>query len=292
MMQIRRLVKSGAASHTIALPKEWVVKNNLKKGDLLYITEEKNELVISSQGKKPSPKIKEIQIAVDSKGINTIRRQAISAYINNYHIFIFHGNSLNKKLEDIRKILDNFLALEIIEQTATKLIAKDFLNLQEFSLTNTIRRMDMLARSIISDSKKGKKEYDALYFRDFEIDKLFFLVSRLIRSNLADPACSFSNVKALSAWWLAKNLESIADAAKNISRHFSSEIDGVYNEIEQYYLECIKSYFKNDKETADALIDKRIEIIEKCDKFKQKYLLKELVDHSRNIAKIVLDSED
>ena len=48
-MQIRKLVKSGAASHTISLPIDWVNKNKLNKGDLLYIQEKNNELIVSSK---------------------------------------------------------------------------------------------------------------------------------------------------------------------------------------------------------------------------------------------------
>ena len=310
-MYIRKLVKSGAASHTIALPKGWLIKNNLKKGDLLYLTEKNNQLNISSKTRLVK---QEISIAIDNKEINGIRRKTISAYINNYNIFVFHGNSLNTKLEEIRKILHNFLALEIVEQTATKLVAKDFLNLQEFSLKNTIRRMDMLTRSILTDAKKGKKEYKVLYFRDFEVDKLFFLISRIIRTNLSSPSSSIPGIKSMSTWWLAKNLERIADAAKNISKVFDSDIKRIYNEIEQYYLECIKSYFINNKELADELINKRVELLEKCESLKnskkipntkkilkesfwsikeeQKCFLKDMINNSRNISKIVLDSED
>ncbi|MBW2995734.1 hypothetical protein KY332_00375 [Candidatus Woesearchaeota archaeon] len=292
-MQIRKLVKSGAASHTIALPKDWLTKNKLNKGDLLYIREKDNELIVSSDTKSPKQAKKEVSIPVDKKEINTIRRQTISAYINNYSIFTFHGDSLNNKLEEIRKILDNFLALEIVEQTATKLVAKDFLNLEEFSITKTIRRMDMLTRSIISDAKKGKSESQALEFRDYEVDKLFFLMSRLIRSNLSEPSSKLPNTKALSTWWLAKNLESIADAAKKISKHFNKDIENIYNESEQYYLDCIKAYVKEDKSLADEQIAKRLEILKKLDKLKgeNKHLLKEMLNNSRNIAKIMLDSD-
>jgi phosphate uptake regulator len=293
-LQIRKLVKSGAASHTLALPKDWLTKNNLKKGDLLYITEKDNELKISTEEKLPQKTNKEVSIEVDDKEINTIRRQTISSYINNYSIFTFHGDSLNKKLSEIRKILDNFLALEIVEQTATKLVAKDFLNIQEFSLKNTIRRMDMLTRSIITDAKKGKEEYKVLYFRDFEVDKLFFLMSRLIRSNLNDPASSTPHLQSMSTWLLAKNLESIADAAKNLSQDFNKDIKEIYDEIEQYYLDCIKAYVKNDKDLADKLINQRIELLKKCDNIKgdQKHLLKEMINNSRNVSKIILDAEE
>lgn len=293
-MHIRRLVKSGAASHTISLPKEWINNNKLKKGDIVYITEENNNLCITNDNKEEKKDIKEITINIDEKAINTLRRETISAYINNYQIFNFIGKSLNSKIEEIRKILDNFLALEIVEQTSSKLVAKDFLNLKEFSLDNTIRRMDMLTRSMIDDSKKGEKESKALYFRDFEVDKLFFLVSRLIRAELSSKSSRIDNVQALSAWWLAKNLELISDNAKKISSVFSDDIKEIYGKVEEYYLECAKAYFKKDKTLADKMIDRRIELLEEIDKMNisNKHLIKELVNNSRNVAKIMMDSND
>ncbi len=291
-MHMRKLVKSGSASHTVSLPKEWISKNNLKKGDLLYIDEQDNDLKISAKDKEMPAKQKEKTIDIDRE-VNSIRRDTISAYINNYTDFVFAGKTLNHKLEDIRKILQNFLALEIVEQTEKRLIAKDFLNIKEFSLEKTARRMDMLTRSMIEDAKKGKKQYQTLYFRDFEVDKLFFLMSRLIRKHLSNPSSTVSPIKAHVSWWLAKNLESAADAAKNLSRIFSKEITDLYEESEDYYRECVKSYFTKDKELANKLIEKRLELLERCDSVKgeQRYLIKELINSSRNIAKVILDSQ-
>lgn len=295
-MQIRKLVKSGESSHTISLPKEWISNNSLKKGDLLYINEENNKLIISAEGNKDeNKKEKEIVLNVDNQDTNTLRRKTISAYINNYHLFSFIGDSLNQRLEDIRKILQNFLALEIVEQADTKIVAKDFLNIKEFSLPTTIRRMDMLTRSIISDAKKGKKESQPLQFKDYEVDKLFFLVSRLIRSHLSANSTDMSNVHAHYTWWIAKNLESISDSAKNISAIFSKDIESIYSEVENYYLECAKAYFKKDKEIADKMMEKRIDLLNKCDNVKDsesRHLLKNMVNSSRNLAKITLDSEN
>lgn len=293
-MEIRKLVKSGAASHTISLPKTWIEKNKLNKGDLLYIEEINNSIIVSSEKKKDSEDIKEKTINIEEKDIGTIRRETISAYINNYHLFTFIGSSLTKKLEDIRKILDNFLALEITEQTSTKLVAKDFLNLQEFSTDNTIRRMDMLTRSIIQDSKKGKSQTQELHIRDYEVDKLFFLMSRLTRSNLSDPSPKINNIESMSTWWLAKNFESIADSAKKLSKFYKEDIKDLYDEIEQFYLECARAYFKKDKSLADKMIAKRPNLLDKIDSLKDdlpKERLKEIVNFSRNISKIILDRE-
>src|SRR3989344_3494256 len=77
-MDIRKLVKSGAASHTISLPIDWITKNKLKKGDTLYLEETNNELKISAQNNQQKQNTKEISIEVDNKEISTIRRQTIS----------------------------------------------------------------------------------------------------------------------------------------------------------------------------------------------------------------------
>lgn len=293
-MQIRRLVKSGAASHTVSLPKSWLEKNKLEKGNLVYITEEDNKIMISCDKDNGEEEMKEISINIDAKDIGTVRRETISAYIKNYQLFTFIGETLSERLEDIRKVLNNFLALEVTEQTATKLVAKDFLNLSEFSIENTVRRMDMLTRSIIEDAKKGKSEAKALGMRDFEVDKLFFLMSRLIRANLSSPSPQIKNVDAMSIWWLSKSLESIADSAKNLSYIYSKDISQVYEEVEQFYLECAKAYFKKDRKLADEMIARRPSVLDKIDSLKDekaKHKLKDMVNFSRNVSKIILDMD-
>ena len=66
----------------------------------------------------------------------------------------------------------------------------------------------MLTRSMLADTKKDNQQSKALVLMDFEVDKLFFLISRLIRVNLTDPTSKINNVEAISIWWLAKNIES------------------------------------------------------------------------------------
>ena len=98
-MQIRKLVKSGAASHTVALPKDWITNNKLIKGDLIYIENKNNELIISANTKETKKEEKEIEISIDDKNEGTIRRQTISAYIKNYNKFIFRSEEHTSELQ-------------------------------------------------------------------------------------------------------------------------------------------------------------------------------------------------
>ena len=83
-MNIRKLVKAGIASFTVSLPKEWIEKNKLKKGDSVYIVEKSaNELLLSTEMKEQPKELNEITIVTENKDLETIRREITSAYVNN-----------------------------------------------------------------------------------------------------------------------------------------------------------------------------------------------------------------
>ena len=67
-MEIRKLVKSGQSSYTVALPKNWIDKNKLERGNDIYIEEKaNNELSITTNMRaKTQEKTKKV-INVDKK---------------------------------------------------------------------------------------------------------------------------------------------------------------------------------------------------------------------------------
>ncbi|MEM3126932.1 MAG: PhoU domain-containing protein [Candidatus Woesearchaeota archaeon] len=286
-MQTRKLVKTGADTYTISIPKGWIKQNKIKKGDLLWIEEGPDNLFISKDPKDKKFEPKEISFSIDQDDLSTLRRETIGAYINNYNVFVFHGKTLNKRVSDIQKILDNFIALTIVDQTDTKLVARDFLNIDEVSLEGSVRRMDMLARTIMKESR-NHENLNQLRSQDFEVDKLFFLISRFVRYKLFKHK---EPVEAMKMWWLAKNLEKISDAAKELCGVYDSKIEDFYREVEQYYISAMTAFFKHDGKTADKLITKRLDLLQKNDRLniQQRIFFRDIIDASRNICKIILD---
>ena len=52
-MERRKLIKLGNSSYAIALPKSWVTKSGLKKGDEIFVIKNSNgELVLTSLPQK------------------------------------------------------------------------------------------------------------------------------------------------------------------------------------------------------------------------------------------------
>ncbi len=312
-MHIRKLVKAGAASHTVSLPKEWLEKNRLKKGDSVFISEKSDsELVITPKAEESRLPEKEITISIDGKSMGRIQREITSAYVNNFSRIHLAGDSVPESAKALRSIINHFVALEIDEQTGRKISAKDLLNLEEISVQSTIKRMDMTLRSIMQDSMKelgSRSMRESVEQRDDDVNRLYFLLFRILKSALEDSRIAakigMSNSSIMSMWYLAVNIENLADSAKTVS-HLSDKVNDrqllkeAYSEIEAAYLEAMKAYYSGDKETADSVASKRLDIFSKCTKLLIKTPtagaaevienLKAMATYTCNIARIVMDS--
>src|SRR3989338_8302561 len=65
-MDIRKLVKSGHSSLVAALPRSWILRNKLKQGDLIYISQDQDKIIIETEIKREAPKKKEIIITTEN----------------------------------------------------------------------------------------------------------------------------------------------------------------------------------------------------------------------------------
>lgn len=275
-MHVRKLVKAGPSSHTVALPKEWLLSHKLEKGSVVYIIERGKELSITPDIKDTPIEQREKTIEVDKKDINTIGREVTSAYINNYSSIVLSGD-LRENAKDIRRIIRDFAGLEITEQTNKRLVAQDLLNLQEVSVDKTLRRMDMILRSMIQDSiasLDGEDLYDSVALRDYDVNRMYFLLYRLLKGSLRNPAMAqklqLANHDALAYSLLVNNLENLGDAAKNacgackeLGAKERANVKSAYQLIESLYLEAMKANFTNDRTLANKVAQERKTAVEK-----------------------------
>jgi len=302
---IRRLVKAGQASHTVSLPKDWIERNRLKKGDLVYLYEKGNSELVISPEKKSSEDLpaKEITINVDGKELSTVQREVTSAYINNFNTIILVGDSLTKRIKDFRSIIHDFVALEVADQTSRSLVAKDLLNLKEISIDKTVRRMDMLVRSMVQDcfaSIDDPNLSQSVVVRDYEVNRAYFLLLRLLKSALNNKSIadffSLNNDRILSYYYLVVNLENFGDAAIQLVELLVKEkkkdkLKNVFADVEKGYLDVMKAYFTKNKALADSVALQRKALIERISGLSPgtSEVLKTMVTLTNNIARIVID---
>ncbi len=285
-MEFRKIISFGGNSFVVSIPKSWVIKNKVKKGDLVSLTEQEDELTLFLNKKNTVTEPREITIQTENKDMRLIRAEIVSAYLNNYDTINIYSNNLHKDALEIKNILRNLTGMEVMEQTSKRIVAKDLINESEISLKAILRRMDVITRVMIDDaiaSIDGKNHYESIFQRDFDVNRLYFLAYRVIMGAMKDNALAKS--LKMTPWDLhsLKNImmriEKIADRQKRISRYLkkiklrksvANELKELYTHIKERYLFVMKAYYNNNKNSALEIEVTNKDTILACEEFHNK----------------------
>lgn len=289
-IDVRKLISFGKGSYILSMPKSWIEKNNLKKGDLISVSDDGFELVLSASQQEEKPDSREISIDARGKELEFLKAEIVSSYLNGYNTINIALDNSNKEIPKIKDIMRNLSGLEIMEQTSTRIVAKNLININdisEISIKNIVRRMDIITRAMMEDSilcSRGQCDYDSICHRDADVNRLYFLGYRAIKNAMKNPRIAKS--LGTEPWQLHSDtlmilrLEKIADRQKRISRYICTanldraalaELGRIYTDIGEAYSSVMKSYYTQDKQTAF-----QIEVTNKsrtslCDKFLERY---------------------
>ncbi len=316
-MEYRKLISFGKNSFVVSLPKTWVVQNKLKKGDLVYLEEAGGSLVLAGKSRGEEEE-KTKQILVDGRSIRRIQREIISSYIKNYRTIILMGDEIKDKAEEIQDTIQNLMALEVLEQTSKKIVAKDFLDMNTISIQNIIRKIDVILRAMIEDCEKMFVEdnYENISHRDNDVNRLTFLIFRVVHYGLENSTQMYkrqnlNSKNLLNLWWFAFNLETIGDEVKRIARYMAkTTVDKKQRErfltllskTREQYLQVMKAFHTQDIELAHSVLESKDKIISDCEEFyhanqKHEYAgllserLKALLTNVHNISRVTYNHE-
>ncbi|MBI2654337.1 phosphate uptake regulator PhoU [Candidatus Woesearchaeota archaeon] len=286
-IDVRKLISFGKGSYIISMPKSWIEKNNLKKGDLISVNDGGFELTLSASQHEEKQDAKEINIEAKSKDLELLKVEIVSSYLNGYDTINILFDSDNKESPKIKDIIRNLSGLEIMEQTSTRIVAKNLININEISISNIIRRMDIITRAMIEDAilcSRGQCTYDSIHSRDIDVNRLFFLGCRVMKNAMANPRIAKSlgtdSWKMHSDTLVILRLEKIADRQKRIARYLFNanldratlaELDKVHTDISEAYNEVMKAYYNHDKQIALQIEITNKERTAACDKILERY---------------------
>ncbi|MBI4983623.1 phosphate uptake regulator PhoU [Candidatus Woesearchaeota archaeon] len=314
-MEYRKLISFGKSSYVVSLPKNWINQNKLKKGNTVYLEEREQDLILSARDNKKAKVDSEIIIQVNGKSVRRLQREIISAYIKDYKTITLVGEELKDKAVEVQNTIQNLMALEVMEQTSKKIVAKDFLDMDNISIFNMIRKIDIILRAMIEDCERMfiHDNYENIYHRDNDVNRLSFLVFRIVEFGLSNSSFMYKKhnlnpQNLLYLWWFAFNLESIGDDIKRIAR-FMREMKNVnkkqqehflklFTEAKNGYLVVLKGFHNHDEELAHAVLENKEKIIKEVDEFynENKKIenlglliekLKSMITNSHNLGRVV-----
>ncbi len=259
-MATRKVQFTGGSTYTVSLPKKWVESLGLEKGDELEFIGYSGNAILRPAGR--SKGLAETKINL---GKEILSRAILSRYLSGYGTIRIEsaGKIPSEVKKQIKKMTGRLMGLQIVEETAYEITIQDILNPQELDLKKAIKRAYAIAASMQKDAVEALREKDRalaeeIIQRDEEVDRLYFLAVRQLRSALSNPALGITPVECLDYRLLVKSIEELADSCCNIARKAIGtnkryDLSQISELVHSIHERAVMAFFSRDVKTADGL---------------------------------------
>ncbi len=265
-MPARKAIEMGEGTILVSLPKSWVKKNGIKKGDTLSVEELSGGklLVRPLEGGEDQPK--EIVIDYPEDELSQVANDVTGAYLLGYDVIRIVGNKVISR-EDragIKATIGRLVGLEIMDEDSKRITMQFLLEPTAIIPERVVRRMSGLLDGMLKDMAealaKGDSKLMALVGeRDDEVDRLYFLLVRATRAAIVRPEVAegygLSAVDLLDYRVLATFLESIGDAVSELSRKLQA--GRISKPLAKEYSACVSKLMTMNDLATQAFISRR-----------------------------------
>ena len=195
-MESRKIQKVGYSTITVSLPTQWVKQNNLSPGDLVFIMPERDGTLRILPGQIAQKEESEEYIinadACDEPGM--LERIIVGSYILGRDVIRITASDRIEKshTDEIRGIVRKLIGLGILEETPKSILLQCSVDPTKFKLDMLIRRLSILASTILSESMQAFLEKNTALAeeaidREDEADMIYYLGVRLLLSAQRKP---------------------------------------------------------------------------------------------------------
>ena len=220
-MKYRNIIRIGS-SYYVALPKNWILSNSLDKNPLVSLDINDDNIVEIRPVTVKKNEYRKVRITFD----DTIERKILVAYLKGYEVveISLSNNQLSYAISRIEKLTKKLVGLEIVEEDVNKIVLQCFIR-DDYDIYRIIKQMDLISRSMYTDAinalySKNKNLALSVIERDNRIDRLYFLLVRLIRSQIINPKNGVSErLLLMDLRLIIRNIEQIGDFAEDIARN-------------------------------------------------------------------------
>src|SRR6056297_1810363 len=276
-METRKVQLTGGSTFTVSLPKEWATENGVEAGSEVEFHRESNALVLTPR--RESGRTEGTLEIGDLQG-DRLTRAVMTMYVSGFDIVTLEGDSITAdQRQAIRDAAQGLVGVEVIEETSDRVVVQDLLDSSELSVDNAVTRMRLIALGMLEDAVTGLLENDddlaaSVVDRDDDVDRLWFVVSRVFRATLRSPSATeelgIPREVCFDYHSSARQLERIADHAAKIAK-LAEQLGDVDDEVAAALTEL--------HDDAAAVIDTAMDA-----------LLEEESDRSTTLAREATDS--
>ncbi|MDQ1252853.1 MAG: hypothetical protein QG646_1995 [Euryarchaeota archaeon] len=240
-METRKVQVTGKSTYILTLPKKWVIESLMRAGSSVSLTiQEDGSLVITPPALRKATSLKKLIMKDD---LDELKRDMIGSYIMGSCQFL-EISGFRDKIEiknEIRELCKILIGYEIVEVDTSRILIQDILDTDEFTIEAGFKRLSSLVFLMFNDLVENLRTADSeaiteIMARDEDVDKIFFLISKLFTTRLnlkkASKNDRLSLIEAFYYRLAASELESVGDLIVKIARDLN-RIDFSKEEVEK-----------------------------------------------------------
>lgn len=231
-MESRKIQKVGAATLTISLPKAWVDRRNLKKGDQVFLVEEGEALKILPSAVTEERRGPAVDYMIDSDLCDEggmLERVIVGNYVLGRERLIVRSSIRLRSdhQDEIRSAVRRLMGMGIVEESSSKVVLQCSINPSNYPLDTLVKRLYNLGSTMLTESLEALVTRDPTLAddalkREDDADMMYWLILRLILSAQLDEALveqlgMRSRIEIPGYRSIARDLEAVADHAQDVA---------------------------------------------------------------------------
>ncbi|MBI3859280.1 MAG: phosphate uptake regulator PhoU [Thaumarchaeota archaeon] len=264
-MNARKVLEMGGGTLLISLPKAWAKKNGVKKGATLSVDELSGRRLIVKPIEESGDKPREFSIEYVGDGIRQALNELTGAYLVGYDVIRVGGKVMGREERALLKeTLGRLIGLEIMEEDSKHITVQFLLESSAIDPERIVRRLSGILEGMMKDTaealmKDDRKLLSLVAERDDEVDRLYFLLVRIIRSATLHAEVAemyrLGAVDMLDFRVLASFLEGVGDALAGLSKNLSGA--KVRKAVAQNYSKVLMMLIEMDDLATRAFLTRR-----------------------------------
>ncbi len=271
-MELRKVQRTGGGTFLISLPKDWAERNGLDRGALVAVSERVNgHLVIA-----PKYGVERVSSVAMVRPTSSLHREILGRYLQGYDIIRIEakGRISSEDRERLKRMASSrLIGVEIIEEDYSKIVMQCLLEPSAFPPERILRREYSIASSMHRDAVTALTEGDTplaenVIARDEEVDRLYFLLVRILRTIVQNPNLSdklgILPIDCLDHRLAASLVESIGDQSTQIAENVIKMAGTkMTEELSQLLLKLHKIAYGAHEDAMVGLFSRDISLAEK-----------------------------
>jgi len=283
-MEIRKVQRTRGGTFFVTLPKEWALKNGITRGSVVYTSITSNGRLIIN----PKYGLKPAHLSITIKPSPYLSRKIIGKYLLGYDTIRVSARDMItiEQREIVKETVSRLIGLEIIEEDHANIVIQCLLQPAALPPEKILRREYLIASGMLRDSMTSILQRDiqlakSVIARDNEVDRLYFLVVRILRTIIQNPHLSekleIYPIDCLDYRLTASLIESVGDQASQIAEHaielkeaklsqdIVAALQSLHESVNEAYQDAVTAFFSRSISLAESVRDKREKVERMCE---------------------------